>query len=585
MKVLLRVAKEAKRYKWLMVIAITSTLLLTVANLAAPRLMSQMIGLVADGLSDSGLRQVLTLTLALGLVYLFRIVLRYLSNFMAHRAAWTLVQEMRIKVYNKLQAQSMDYYRESQTGDLVSRTISDTAMFEQLYAHLVPESISNTITVVGVIIMLMIINVKLALLTCIPIPFLLVCGWFFAKKIRPCFRETQKALGVLSAQLVDNYSGIQEIQAFGRQAMAVEDFNEKAGKFTRFMLRGLNYSAVFHPTVEFLTSLGTVFVVGFGGYLAFQGQLQVGDIVAFMLYLSLFYVPITGLTNLLEQMQQSLAGVERVIAVLDAPEIIRNKPGATPLVNAKGALRFDNVSFYYIDDVPVLENVSFEAAPGEMVAIVGATGVGKSTLAQLIARFYDPKSGVISMDGRDLRDIDIDSLHENVAMVLQDTFLFNGTIAENVAFARPDATAEEIEQAVRTARIYDDIMEMPNGFETIVGERGARLSGGQKQRIAIARAVLCKAPVLILDEATASVDVKTEADIQRAIMELAGTRTIIVIAHRLSTVRRADRIIVFEEGRIVQEGTHKELLEAEGLYQDLCRVQEQELVVDGLMIA
>ena len=577
MKVLLRVAVEAARYKWLMITAIVSTLLLSVANLTAPRLMSRMIGLVAPGLNESGYRQVLTLTVLLTAVYLSRIILRYLSNFMAHKAAWKLVQEMRIKVYNKLQSQSMDYYRHHQTGDLVSRTISDTAMFEQLYAHLVPESITNTITVLGVITMLMIINPQLALFTCLPIPLILVSGWFFATKIRPCFRETQQALGALSSQLVDNYSGMQEIQAFGRQVMAAEELNVKAGKFTHFMLRALNFSAIFHPGVEFLTALGSIFVVGFGGYLAYRSRLQVGDIVAFMLYLTLFYVPITGLTNLLEQVQQALAGAERVIHVMDAPEAIRNKPGAQPLDDPRGELRFDRVSFSYVDGVPVLEDVSFQAAPGEMVAIVGATGVGKSTLAQLIARFYDPTEGVIYMDGRDLRDIDLDSLHQNVAMVLQDTFLFNGTIAENIAFAQPGAAQQEIQHAARIARIHEDVLAMPDGYQTVVGERGARLSGGQKQRIAIARAVLCKAPVLILDEATASVDVKTEADIQSAIMELAGTRTIIVIAHRLSTVRRADRILVFEEGRISQQGAHEELLRAPGLYQELYRVQEQGL--------
>ena len=577
MKVLWRVAVEAKRYKWLMITAIVSTLLLTCANLAAPRLMSQMIALVAPGLDEDGLRRVLSLTAILTLLYLTRILLRYLSNFMAHKAAWKLVQEMRIKVYKKLQSQSMDYYRHHQTGDLVSRTINDAAMFEQIYAHLVPESITNTITVLGVITMLMLINPRLALLTCLPIPLILVCGWFFATKIRPCFRETQQALGTLSAQLVDNYSGMQEIQAFGRQVAATEDLDNKAGRFTYFMLRALNFSAIFHPGVEFLTALGSIFVVGFGGYLAYQNQLQVGDIVAFMLYLTLFYVPITGLTNLLEQMQQALAGAERVIRVMDAPETIRNTPGALPLVDPRGALRFDRVSFSYVEGVPVLEEISFEAAPGEMIAIVGATGVGKSTLAQLIARFYDPTEGVISMDGRDIRDVDLDSLHQNVAMVLQDTFLFNGTIAENVAFARPDAGPEEVEHAARIARIHEDILDMPDGYQTIVGERGARLSGGQKQRIAIARAVLCRAPVLILDEATASVDVKTEADIQKAILELAGTRTIIVIAHRLSTVRKADRILVFEEGRIVQQGTHQALAAEPGLYQDLCRVQEMGL--------
>jgi ATP-binding cassette subfamily B protein len=303
-----------------------------------------------------------------------------------------------------------------------------------------------------------------------------------------------------------------------------------------------------------------------------------------MLYLTLFYVPITGLTNLLEQMQQSLAGAERVIRVLDAPETIRNRPGALPLDNPKGSLRFDHVGFSYVEGVPVLEDVSFEAAPGEMIAVVGATGVGKSTLAQLIARFYDPTDGVIEIDGRDLRDVDLDNLHRNVAMVLQDTFLFNGTVAENISFARPDATEEEMEQAARIARIHDDVMEMPDGYRTVVGERGAKLSGGQKQRIAIARAILCNAPVLILDEATASVDVKTEADIQKALMDLAGKRTIVVIAHRLSTVRRADCILVFKEGRIVQQGTHRELSQTPGLYQELCKVQEQSIAEDEALL-
>ncbi|MCL1849710.1 MAG: ABC transporter ATP-binding protein/permease [Clostridiales bacterium] len=575
MKIILRVAVEVKKYKWLMLTGMISTLLLTVANLTAPRLMSQMISIVAAGMTASGWERVKTLTLLLTLVHLSRIGLRYLSNFMTHKAAWKLVQELRFKVYNKLQAQSMDYYRHNQTGDLVSRTISDTAMFEQLYAHLVPESITNTITVIGVISVLMSINARLALYTCLPIPFILISGYFFATKIRPCFRETQASLGVLSAQLVDNYSGMQEIQAFGRQTMAAEDMNDKAGRFTHFMLRGLNMGAIFHPCVEFMTAIGSIFVVGFGGYLAYQGQMEVGDIVAFMLYMSLFYVPITGLTNLLEQMQQALAGAERVIHVLDAPENIRNKPGSLPLVDPKGALRFDHVHFSYVEGVPVLEDVTFEAAPGEMVAVVGATGVGKSTLAQLVARFYDPTEGVITFDGRDLMDVDLDNLHQNVAMVLQDTFLFNGTIGDNIAFARPDASREEVVQAAKIARIHEDIMEMPEGYDHVVGERGSRLSGGQKQRIAIARAVLCRAPVLILDEATASVDVRTEADIQQAIAELTGTRTIIVIAHRLSTVRRADCILVFEEGRIVQQGTHQELSGVPGLYQDLCRVQEQ----------
>lgn len=574
MKILLRAAAETKKYKGQLIIAALCTLMLTALNLMAPRLMSEMTGLVAGGLSGEGLRRVFMLTAGLLAIYLSRILFRYLSNFMAHKAAWALVRDLRVKVYMKLQSLSMDYYRNHETGDLMSRTINDTATFEQLYAHLLPESVTNAITVAGVTAILLSINPRLALITCLPIPLILFSGWIFMKKVRPNFREAQKTMGDFSALLQDDFSGMQEIQAFGRQELAAKGVEERAGAYTIAILRALRLSAIFHPGVEFLTALGGVFVVGFGGYLAYLNLLEVGDIVAFLLYLTLFYAPITGLANLLEQMQQALAGAERVFETLDAPVTVMNTPGAPPLENPQGAISFENVSFSYTDGVPVLDKVSFEAAPGEMVAVVGATGVGKSTLARLAARFYDPDAGTIKIDGRDLRGIDLYNLRQNVAMVLQDTFLFNGTIAENIAFARPEASSAEIERAAGIARIHEDILAMPEGYLTKVGERGARLSGGQKQRIAIARAVLCEAPVLILDEATASVDVQTEANIQNSLMELMGTRTIIVIAHRLSTVRRANRILVFENGRVIQQGTHDQLSDAPGLYREMCRVQQ-----------
>jgi len=571
--------KEAKRYKGLLIIAAVSTLLHTVVNLIAPRLLSIMTTWVADGLDEEGLRRVLGLAATLVVLYATRILLRYLSNYQAHRAAWTLVKELRLKVYEKLQNLSMDFYRAHQSGDLVSRTIADTATFELIYAHIIPESITNAVTVFGVTGILFSINPRLAVVTCLPIPLILVSGWFFATHIRPFYRETQASLGTLSAQLQDNFSGIQEIQAFGQQKPASGKVEEKATRFTRFMLRQLNASAVFHPSVEFLTALGTVFVVGYGGYLAYLGQIVVGDVVAFLLYLAMFYTPITGLTQLLEQMQQSLAGAERVIEVLDAPESVRDQPGAQPLTHPKGDIQFENVCFSYVEDVPILNNVSFRVMPGEMLALVGATGVGKSTIAQLIARFYDPQSGVIRMDGVDVNNLELASVRKTIAMVLQDTFLFNGTIAENIAFARPDAPQSEIERVARIARIHEDIAAMPDGYDTQVGERGAKLSGGQKQRIAIARALLCEAPVLVLDEATASVDVQTESDIQQAITEITGTRTLVVIAHRLSTIRRADCILVLQDGAIVQRGTHDELYREEGLYREMCLVQERGMQV------
>ena len=573
MKVLLRVAKEAKRYKGLLIMTGISTIMLTVINLIAPRLMSNVTRIVAGGIDEEGLRSVTIIAFSLLGLYLAKVLFRFLSNYLAHHAAWNLVEILRLKVYGVLQSHSMDFFRQNRTGDLISRTVNDTATFELLYAHLMPESITNIITFVGVTVILMTINVKLALLTCLPIPLILVAGWLFVNKVQSRFRTSQKYMGEMSAQLQDNYAGAQEIQIFGQQEPAKKKLAEKASVFTVNMVEALKIAAIFHPSIEFLTGVGTVIVIGVGGLYAFRNQLAIEDMIAFLLYLTLFYTPITGLANLLEQMQQALAGAERVIEILDYPSSITDVKDAKPIKDAQGKVSFENVNFHYNVDAPVLKNVSFEVEPGKMVALVGATGVGKTTLTQLAARFYDPVDGSIKLDGIDLRDIELASLRRSIAMVPQDTFLFNGTIAENIAFARPNAPIEEIYEAAKTAKVYDDIMDMPDGFETLVGERGARLSGGQKQRIAIARAIIYKAPVLILDEATASVDVQTESDIQQAIAALAGTRTILVIAHRLSTVQNADQILVFQEGEIIQRGTHAELSATPGLYREMCEVQ------------
>jgi len=574
MKTLWRIAKEAVRYKGWLSLAIFGTLLLTAVNLVAPRIMASMTGIVADGMTRESFHTVLWMASGLLALFLARILFRFLSSYCSHKAAWRLVLELRMKTYNAIQSFSMDYFHNKQTGELLSRVMNDVATFELIYAHIVPEVITNFVTLVGVTIILFSINANLALITCIPIPFILLSGWVFSRKVRPEFRKTQKTQGELSAQLQDNFSGIQEIQAFGRQASSSEKVRLKGEDYTRHIIRALKMNAVFHPGVEFLTAIGSVIVVGFGGFLAWQNQLSVSDIVGFMLYLALFYAPITGLAHLMESVQHSLAGAERVIEILDAPRNIIDRPEAQPMGKAEGRISFENVNFSYVEGVPVLDDVSFDVKPGQMAAFVGATGVGKTTLSQLVSRFYDPTAGRVCLDGRDLRDITLESLRQNVSVVLQDTFLFNGTIEENIAFAKPDSTPEEVEAAARTARIHDDIMQMPDGYGTQVGERGVKLSGGQKQRIAIARAVLCQAPVLILDEATASVDVKTEANIQQAINEIAGTRTIITIAHRLSTVRNADLILVFEKGRIVQSGSHDELVKRDGLYRRLCQVQE-----------
>ena len=572
-KTLWRLSREAIRYRTLYTVAILSTLALTAVNLAAPKALSAMTGIVEKGMEEADLRTIGLLTAALVGLYLLRILFRFLSNYLAHKAAWYLVGDLRTKTYDKLEHMHLGYFHDKQTGDLMSRVVNDTRDFELLYAHMIPESITNIVAFTGVLVVLLTINWKLALITCAPIPLIFASGILFSKKVRPYFRISQKKMGELNGKLQDNLSGIHEIQSFCREEYETERVNERNFEHIKAMLQALKISAVFHPSVEFISSLGTILVVAFGGYLAFREGLRVADIVAFLLYLGLFYGPVTGLANLLESMQQSMAGAERVLDILDAPLEIQDKPGAEPLKDVQGEITFDHVSFSYGNDIPVLRDVSFTCAPGKMLALVGPTGVGKTTLTQLISRFYEPTSGRILIDGHDLNDLTMESLRRNISPVLQDTFLFNGTVAENIGYAMPEATRPEIEAAAKAANIHEDIMAMPDGYDTKVGERGLRLSGGQKQRVAIARAILRRSPIIILDEATASVDVETERQIQKAIAGIAGQRTIIAIAHRLSTIRNADQILVIEEGRITERGTHAELVALGGSYVRMNSIQ------------
>lgn len=574
MKMLWKLTKEAARYKGLYVLAILSTLILTVINLTAPKILSSMTGVVEKGMDNAAPGIIINLAFGLLILYLLRILFRFLSNYLTHKAAWHLVGDLRSRLYNKLQSLDLGFFHDKQTGDLMSRVINDTRDFELLYAHMIPEMITNAVTFVGVLIILLTINWKLALITCCPIPLILCSGVIFAKIVRPFFKASQKSMGELNAQLQDSLSGLHEIQSFGQEKYESERIRIKNFEQVKAMLRALRASAVFHPSVEFLSSAGTVLVVFFGGFLAYKGQLSVEDIVAFMLYLSLFYAPVSGLANLLENLQQSLAGAERVTLILDTPSAIENAAEAEDIGHISGAVTFENVSFHYQNKVPVLKNISFSCKPGMMVAFVGATGAGKTTATQLISRFYDPVEGRILIDGKDIKNVTLESLRNNISPVLQDTFLFNGTISENIGYAKPNATQEEIEAAAKAANIHEDILSMPEQYETKVGERGLRLSGGQKQRIAIARAILRQTPIIVLDEATASVDVQTEKQIQKAIKNLTGNQTIIAIAHRLSTIREADMILVFREGEIVERGTHEELLGMQGLYYKMHQAQD-----------
>jgi ABC-type multidrug transport system fused ATPase/permease subunit len=586
LSILWKIAKNAGKYKGLYIVAILSTLALTLVNLAAPRILTEMTSLVEKADISAALmgadmskliNRIVALTTMLVGLYLLRILFRFLSSYLTHKAAFYLVDEYRVRIYDHIQNLSMSFFSDKQTGDLMSRVVNDTFNLESLFAHIIPDMVTNITTVLGVMAVLLTRNYYLALLTLIPVPLIMFAGWLFSAKVRPNFRVAQKALAQLNAKLQDNFSGVHEIQAFGQEDYERGEVTDHTHVYTHSILRALKLSAAFHPGVEFLSSVGTVIVVGVGGVLALKGQLTISDIVAFLLYLSLFYAPISSLAQVLENAQQSLAGAERVMDVLDTDSNITDMPESIDIGRVRGEITFTNVSFSYEKDVSVLKDISFSCKAGQMVALVGPTGVGKTTLTQLIPRFYDVMGGSIKIDGKDIRGVTIKSLRSNIAPVLQDTFLFNGSVIDNIRYADPGALDEAVVEAAKAARIHKDIMEMTDQYNTVVGERGVRLSGGQKQRIAIARAILRKAPIIMLDEATASVDVETEREIQSAINGLTGTRTIIAIAHRLSTIQSADLILVIDGGEIVQRGAHRELMEQEGLYRRLNLAQGNEI--------
>lgn len=568
-----RLLLEIKAYYWLLTAAVTSILIYTLLNLIGPSLISELIDLLTGNFSHADIPRIRQLALLLLGTYLIRAVFRLISDYLAHYAAWNIVAETRIKLYNHLQQLSLSYYRDKQTGQLMSQVMNDTAQFELLIAHAIPNILSSVLIIIGVAVLLVFISPWLALLTFAPVPLLVTFSLYYTRRIYPAYTVHQERLGAMNAVLHDNLAGIKEIQLFGRQQNASQSFQHHTYQWRDAVLNIAWLGGIYHPAVESILSIGTVIVVGFGGVMALDGLLSIGDIVRFLLYLSLFYAPIATLVSSTDSLLQALAGAERVFALFDADQAIKDKPDAIKLDQAAGHITFKNVGFSYDDAMPVLSDISFDILPGQTVAVVGPTGVGKTTIASLISRFYEPSAGCIQLDGLDLRDIAVSSLRSQLSVVPQDVFLFNGTIAENIAYSKQTATRAEIIAAAKQACIHDFIQSLPHGYDSLVGERGILLSGGQKQRLAIARALLRNTPVLILDEATAAVDLEAENKIQQAIQQAAKNRTLIVIAHRLSTVRQADNIIVLDDAKIAEQGTHEDLLAAGGLYARLCASQ------------
>lgn len=577
MKALQIVFRYARNYKIALAVTMVSMLLLVGVQLLIPWIIRELVAAVTEPEGAVESRQfITTLAVIVLAVYILRGIFQFLRSYMAHLAGWSVVADVRRHVYEHLQRLTLRFYEDKQTGQLMSQVINDSDLFEMLIAHAIPDVIVNVITLVGVSAVLISLNGKLLLLSLIPIPFLLIALRIYARYVRPAFRNRQKELGNLNAMLNDNISGIREIKAFTREEDELTRVGRTIEGYRQSLLRALRLMATFQPFVDFTSSLGTLVVIYFGGQLAFNGELPISDLVAFFLYLELFYQPIRGLSGAWESVQSSLAGADRVGELLnEEPEVGRKEHEIVLKERAKGALHFAGVDFSYSQGEPVLEQINLDIPAQHVVALVGPTGVGKSTLVSLIPRFYDVTSGKITLDGVDICSISLDSLRHQISMVLQDVFLFHGTVRENILFGRPGASEEEMISAARIANAHEFISELPFGYDTLIGERGIKLSGGQKQRLSIARAVLKNAPILILDEATSSVDTQTELLIQEALERLMTGRTTIIIAHRLSTVRNADQIVVLEGRRIKETGSHTELMALNGLYRKLYTIQQQ----------
>jgi ABC-type multidrug transport system fused ATPase/permease subunit len=569
------ILRYARGYRAPLILTALSMVAIVGLDLLGPLIIRRLLAAVQAGYSRSvALALIGRLALVYLLVQALRGALQFVNSYMGHIAGWGVVADSRRELYDHVQRLSLRFYENRQTGELLSRVVNDTNLFEAIIAHALPSTAVNVLTLLGVSLVLTLLNWQLMALTLVPIPLVLLSMRLFSRYVRPAFRHRQKELAELNAAINDNLAGIREIKAFTREELEAARISRGIERYRNSLLRALRLMATFNPLVEFSSSLGYVIVIYFGGLLAFGQKLPVSDLVAFFLYIGMFYQPVRQLSGSWEQLQEGLAGAERVLELLKEQPELPEQPGAINFPGrARGEIIFHDVSFAYNEGEAVLEGINLHIPPGAVVALVGPTGVGKTTLASLIPRFYDVTSGCITLDGFDLRALTLRSLRQQVSIVLQDVFLFHGSVRENILFGRPNATEAELIEAAKIANAHDFIMALPNGYDTIIGERGVKLSGGQKQRLAIARAVLKDAPILILDEATSSVDTETELLIQEALERLMRGRTTIIIAHRLSTVRHADMIVVLSGKRIVELGTHEELMRHGGLYRRLWEIQ------------
>lgn len=515
--------------------------------------------------------------LALVAVYLGGLAARVSQSYQMGWVAQQVLSKLREQIFDAVQRQSLSFFDRHESGDLQSRLVNDVDVINNLLGQGLVQALSGLLSIVGILVGMFLLNWRLALASCVVIPLMFATTSFFSQLARRAFRKTRETIGDVSANLQEDIAGVKVAQAFNRVEVNRSRFAERNRANRDANVGASAVTAAFFPAMDLLSALAISIVAGYGGYLVIAGVTSVGVVVSFLSYVQQFFWPIQQLAQLYTQSQSALAAAERIFDLVDEPVTLTEPARPVAIGRLRGQVWFDRVSFAYEPGHPVLEEISFEVEPGQTVALVGPTGAGKTTIVNLVARFYDVTAGRICIDGIDVRDLAIHDLRGQMGIVPQNSFLFSGTIRDNIRYGRLEATDAEVEEAARLARADEFIQRLPMGYDSPVGERGANLSQGQRQLVAIARALLADPRLLILDEATSSVDTRTELLIQQALQQLLRGRTSFVIAHRLSTIRHADLVLVIQNGRIVERGAHDDLLARNGLYAELYRRQFRDL--------